>query len=364
MNAAIFPKPLWNREFSLTKPIDLFFLIGMKKIIVTGGAGYIGSHTVVELVQAGYTPIIVDDFSNSNQQVLHNLEQIVGERITVYAVDCADKAAMRAIFETEKPDGIVHFAAYKAVGESVEQPLRYYRNNIDSTLVLLELMEEYDVKHLVFSSSCTVYGEPDQNPVTEEAPQKEATSPYGYSKQVCERIVRDYMVAHPLQSACLLRYFNPTGAHPSGLIGELPNGVPNNLVPYITQTAAGIREKLTIHGNDYSTPDGTCIRDFIHVVDLAKAHVKAIQWCMNHVGACEAFNLGQGKGNSVLEAVRTFVKVSGVDLKYVIGPRRSGDVEQVWANADKASRELNWKTELSLEDALRDAWKWQMQLKG
>jgi UDP-glucose 4-epimerase len=334
----------------------------MKKIIVTGGAGYIGSHTVVELVQAGYTPVIVDDFSNSNQRVLQNIRQIVGIEISCHAVNCADKEAMRAIFQLEQPAGIIHFAAYKAVGESVEQPLRYYRNNLDSTLVLLELMEEFNVKHFVFSSSCTVYGEPDQNPVTEEAEQKEATSPYGYSKQVCERIVRDYIAVHPSHSACLLRYFNPTGAHPSGLIGELPNGVPNNLVPYITQTAAGIREKLTIHGNDYNTPDGTCIRDFIHVVDLAKAHVSALQWCMSKVGACEAFNLGQGRGNSVLEAVHTFVKVSGVDLTYVIGPRRTGDVEQVWANADKAARELNWKTELSLEDALRDAWKWQMQL--
>lgn len=339
-----------------------FFLIGMKKIIVTGGAGYIGSHTVIELIAAGYTPIIIDDFSNSNEQVLANLRQITGSDIVCHATDCSNKLAMRGIFEQEQPLGIIHFAAFKAVGESVEQPLRYYRNNLDSTLVLLELMEEFGVKHIVFSSSCTVYGEPDQNPVTEEAPQKEATSPYGYSKQVCERMVRDYIASHPAHSACLLRYFNPAGAHPTGLIGELPNGVPNNLVPYITQTAAGIREKLTIHGNDYNTPDGTCIRDFIHVVDLAKAHVSAIHWCISNAGACEAFNLGQGKGNSVLEAVRTFVKVSGVDLKYVIGPRRNGDVEQVWANADKAARELNWKTELSLEDALRDAWKWQMHL--
>lgn len=335
----------------------------MKKIIVTGGAGFIGSHTVVELHNAGFVPVIIDDFSNTDERILDGIQKILGFIPTLYRVNCADKQAMTSIFESEKPDAVIHFAAFKAVGESVEQPLKYYRNNIDSLLTILELMNEFSVRHIVFSSSCTIYGQPEQLPVTENTPEQYATSPYGYSKQIGERILRDYFLASHQSCIALLRYFNPIGAHHTGYIGELPNGIPNNLVPYITQTAAGIREQLVVHGNDYDTPDGSCIRDFIHVSDLAAAHVKSLDWLLNQqTGVCEAFNLGQGKGNTVLEVITTFEKVNNVKLNYRIGPRRTGDVEKIFADAGKALDILGWKTKLSLEDALRDAWNWEQKL--
>ncbi len=335
----------------------------MNKILVTGGAGFIGSHTVCELVQAGYTPIIVDDFSNSDERILTGLRSILGNDPILYRFDCTNENLMREVFQKEKPTAAIHFAAFKAVGESVENPLKYYRNNIDSLLVLLSLMQEFEVKNLVFSSSCTVYGQPDFLPVTEDTPQQNATSPYGFTKQVSERIISDFQKSFTDFSCALLRYFNPIGAHHSGVIGELPFGVPSNLVPYITQTAAGLRPKLTIYGDDYNTPDGTCVRDFIHVSDLARAHVKALDWLKSEPGSLETFNLGQGKGNTVLEVVKTFVKVTGVQLNYEIGKRRSGDVEKVWADVSKANKILNWQTECSLETALEDAWRWELSLK-
>jgi UDP-glucose 4-epimerase len=339
-----------------------FILRSMKKVAVTGGAGYIGSHTVVELLNHGFIPVIIDDFSNSDERVLSGLEEILGFAPILYRCDCTNYEELKKVFVSERPDAVIHFAAFKAVGESTEQPIRYYRNNLDSLLTVLELMQELNIQDLVFSSSCTVYGQPETLPVHEECIQQQATSPYGYTKQVCERILEDTVRANPTLRCALLRYFNPIGAHPSGLIGELPYGVPNNLVPYITQTAAGIRQKLTIHGNDYSTTDGTCIRDYIHVCDLAAAHVKALEWLEGQSRACEAFNLGQGKGNSVKEVVDTFVKVNQVPVQVEIGPRRPGDVEQVWADASKALKHLNWRTERSLAEALKDAWKWQTRL--
>jgi len=334
-----------------------------KKVIVTGGAGFIGAHTVVELVKEGFVPVIVDNFSNTDESAMTGLEKIIGTKPILYKYDCTDAQLMNEVFEKEKPFAVIHFAAYKAVGESVEQPLKYYKNNVVSLLNVLELMNRYKVEHLVFSSSCTVYGQPSQLPVSEDCELPDAASPYGYTKQVCERILRDAHYANKQLNVALLRYFNPIGAHESGLIGELPYGVPNNLVPYITQTAIGIRKQLTIFGDDYSTPDGTCIRDFIHVTDLAKAHVKSLNWLERNSNSCEAFNLGQGIGNSVLEVVKTFEKVSGQKLNYTIGPRREGDVEQVWADVTKANKELGWKTELSLETALTDAWRWEENLK-
>ncbi len=333
-----------------------------KKVIVTGGAGFIGAHTVVELVKEGYVPVIVDDFSNTEESVIERLGKIIGFTPITYKCDCADEGIMTTVFEKEQPTAVIHFAAYKAVGESVEQPLKYYQNNLGSLLTMLKLMEKYKVNNLVFSSSCTVYGQPDVLPVNEECPQLVAASPYGYTKQVSERIIRDVQYANKNMSAALLRYFNPIGAHESGLIGELPFGVPNNLVPFITQTAIGLRKQLTIFGDDYATTDGTCIRDFIHVTDLAKAHVKSLNWLEKNPSQCEAFNLGQGIGNSVFEVVKSFEKVSGEKLNYTIGKRREGDVEQVWADASKANKELNWKTELSLEKALEDAWRWEQNL--
>lgn len=334
----------------------------MKKVLVTGGAGYIGSHTVVELFNHDFIPVIVDNFSNTDERILEGLEQILGLRPVLHRIDCSDYTALKTVFEQELPDAVIHFAAFKAVGESAELPLKYYRNNLDSLLVVLQLMEEFDCNELVFSSSCTVYGQPDSLPVDEKCPPQPATSPYGYSKQVCERILQDTVFARPNLKCALLRYFNPIGAHPSALIGELPYGIPNNLVPYITQTAAGLRSKLTIHGNDYNTPDGTCIRDFIHVCDLAIAHVKALQWLDSQKTACESFNLGQGKGNSVKEVVDTFVRINRAPINIEVGPRRQGDVEQVWADVSKSSRVLDWRTQRSLEDALKDAWKWENHL--
>ncbi len=336
----------------------------MKKIIVTGGAGFIGSHTVVELVQAGYEPVIIDDFSNSDVRVMDGLKAILGFQPTVYKTDCTNKQELTDIFTKEQPEAVIHFAAFKSVNESVEQPLKYYRNNLVSLITLLEVMQDFVVKKLVFSSSCTVYGQPDENPVTENSAMKKTASPYGYTKQVGEQIISDHQSVNPLLACAILRYFNPIGAHPTGLIGELPFGVPNNLVPYITQTAIGLRPQLTVFGDNYQTPDGTCIRDFIHVVDLAKAHVSALAWMDKNEGSCEAFNIGQGRGDSVMDTIKAFVRVTAEQLNYVVGPRRPGDVEQVWADVTKATTELGWKTELTLDDALRDAWLWERNLKG
>jgi UDP-glucose 4-epimerase len=336
-----------------------------KKIIVTGGAGFIGSHTVVELINSGFEPIIVDNFSNSTKEIISGLESILKRKVVVYEFDCTDSKSFEILINEEKDIfGIIHFAAFKAVGESVKEPLKYYRNNIDSLIVLLELQRKYRIKNLVFSSSCTVYGEPDRLPVNEETPFKPAESPYGNTKQICEEIIRDAVKSGLSINAISLRYFNPIGAHPTAAIGELPIGVPGNLVPFITQTAAGMRDQLTVFGNDYSTPDGTCMRDYIHVVDLAKAHVKAIELLSreNSNSYYNYFNLGTGKGNTVLEVIHAFEKANNLTLNYKIGSRRSGDVEKIYASTEKANRELNWRTELSLETALRDAWKWQMKL--
>jgi UDP-glucose 4-epimerase len=338
----------------------------MKKILVTGGAGYIGSHTVVELAQAGYQPVIIDNFSNSEEAALAGIEAILGRPVPTHRIDCADVTALRGVFEAE-PDiaGVIHFAAYKAVGESVQKPLAYFQNNVGSLLTLLQVMREFNVENLVFSSSCTVYGIPDALPVTEATPTKPASSPYGRTKQMCEDIVHDVSNAPDNKLyTILLRYFNPIGAHDSAKIGELPLGVPNNLVPFITQTAAGIREKLTIYGSDYDTPDGTNIRDYIHVVDLAKAHIAAVQRLLDRKASevVETFNVGTGHGNSVLEVVQTFEQASGQKLNYSMGPRRPGDVPAIYADATKAEQVLGFKTETSLADSLASAWKWQQTL--
>lgn len=337
------------------------------KILVTGGAGYIGSHAVVELAQAGYEPIIVDDFSNSKESVLAGIRGILGREVPCHHIDCGNADALRGVFQKEgNIQGVIHFAAFKAVGESVQKPLAYFQNNVGSLLTLIEVMNEVGVENLVFSSSCTVYGVPDQLPVTEETPTKPASSPYGRTKQMCEDIVHDVAAANGNKlRTILLRYFNPIGAHPSAKIGELPLGVPNNLVPFITQTAAGLREKLTIFGNDYDTVDGTNVRDYIYVVDLAKAHIAAVQRLLDHKAAdtVETFNIGTGHGNSVLEVVTTFEQASGQKLNYAIGPRRVGDVPAIYADATKAAEVLGFKTETSLSDALASAWKWQQTLK-
>lgn len=336
----------------------------MRKILVTGGAGFIGSHTVVALHEAGFTPIIADNFVNSERDVPEKLATICGRSFQLYEKDCADMQSLEEVFRAESDLwGVIHFAAHKAVGESVRKPLSYYRNNVGSLMALVELMQKYQMRNLVFSSSCTVYGQPDSLPVTEESPLRPAVSPYGYTKQVCEKMLLDQNRAENNHiSSAILRYFNPIGAHPSGLIGELPLGVPENLIPYITQTAAGLRDKLTVFGNDYATSDGTCVRDYIHVMDLARAHVRALDWLDHHDKASEIFNLGTGRGNTVLEVIQSFERVSGQSLNYTIGPRRPGDVEQIFASSNKAERELKWKTEKSLDDAMRDAWGWQQVL--
>ncbi|TPG64394.1 UDP-glucose 4-epimerase GalE [Hymenobacter nivis] len=338
----------------------------MSKILVTGGAGYIGSHAVVELAQAGYEPVIVDDFSNSKESVLAGLRAILGRDVPCHHVDCGDAEALRGVFRQEgNIAGVIHFAAFKAVGESVQKPLAYFHNNVGSLLTLLQVMPEFGVENLVFSSSCTVYGNPDALPVTEATPTKPATSPYGRTKQMCEDIVHDVSGASSNKlRTILLRYFNPIGAHASAKIGELPLGTPNNLVPFITQTAAGIREKLTIFGDDYATPDGTNVRDYIHVVDLAKAHVVAVQRLLDRKApdTVETFNVGTGHGNTVLEVVQAFEQASGQQLNYSIGPRRPGDVPAIYADATKAETVLGFKTETSLLDSLASAWKWQQTL--
>lgn len=336
-----------------------------KKILVTGGTGYIGSHTTVELQNAGYEVVIIDNLSNSNIHVLDGIEKITGIRPVFSQTDCNDKAGVEKVIK-DNPGivGIIHFAASKAVGESVQKPLLYYRNNIVSLLNLLELMPEHKVKGLVFSSSCTVYGQPDILPVTEDAPIKPAMSPYGNSKQINEEIIRDTIHAGAPFKSIMLRYFNPIGAHPSAEIGELPIGVPQNLVPFLTQTAAGIRLELSVFGDDYDTPDGSCIRDYINVVDLAKAHVIAIDRMLGDKSNenLEVFNLGTGNGVSVLELINTFEKATGVKVPHKIVDRREGDIEKVWANPKHANEVLGWKAQETLEDTLKSAWKWQEKL--
>ncbi len=334
------------------------------RILVTGGAGFIGSHTVVSLVEAGFEPVIVDDFSNSQRSALNGLRAILGRDVPFYQADCNDAAAMKAIFGQEKLAGVIHFAAHKAVGESVAKPLMYYRNNLDSLLLLLELMPEYGVQNLVFSSSCTVYGQPLQLPVTEETPRLPALSPYGNTKAISEDIIRDVVQAKTPIRALALRYFNPIGAHPSAQIGELPLGIPANLVPFITQTAAGIRPGLTVYGGDYNTPDGTCVRDYIHVMDLAEAHVQALKKLNDGTAnaSYDVINIGTGRGETVLNIIKTFEQETGVTVSYTIGPRRPGDIEQVYADVTKATSMLAWRAKRSLVESLRDAWHWQQKL--
>lgn len=337
-------------------------------ILVTGGTGFIGSHTTVELIEAGYKVVIVDNLSNSKIEVLDGIEKITGVRPAFEQVDLRDFAATEAVF-AKYPDieGIIHFAASKAVGESVQKPLLYYRNNIVSLVNLLELMPKYNVKGIIFSSSCTVYGQPklENLPVKEDCPHQKATSPYGNTKEINEQIITDYIHSGANIKSIVLRYFNPIGAHPSAEIGELPNGVPNNLIPFVTQTAMGIRKELTIFGNDYSTPDGTCIRDYIYVVDLAKAHVAAMRRVLDEeTESLEFFNIGTGKGNSTLEIVNTFEKATGVKLNWKFGPRREGDIEEIYGNVEKANKVLGWKAEAKLDDVLRSAWKWQEKLRA
>lgn len=336
----------------------------MKKVLVTGGAGFIGSHTAVELEEAGFTPIILDNFSNSDERIIDGLTNILGHAPVVIKGDCTEVNTLRAVFKEHGPFfGVIHFAAYKAVGESVREPLKYYHNNLRSTESLLQVMSEEGCSRLVFSSSCTVYGQPDHLPVTETTPFQRANSPYGYTKQVCERMILDTSSApESAFSSVLLRYFNPIGAHPSGEIGELPLGTPENLIPYITQTAAGLRPEVTVFGTDYSTPDGTCIRDYIHVVDLAAAHVAALNYLEGVASGCEAVNLGTGQGNSVKEVIDTFIETTGVNLPHRFGERRPGDVEQIYASAEKAEQLFQWRTAKSLKEALQDAWKWQQKL--
>ena len=337
-------------------------------ILVTGGTGFIGSHTTVELQEAGYDVVIVDNLSNSKIEVLDGIEKITGKRPAFEQVDLRDKEATEAVFKKyPQIEGIIHFAASKAVGESVEKPLLYYRNNIVSLINLLELMPQYGVKGIIFSSSCTVYGQPtaENLPVTEQAPIQKALSPYGNTKQINEEIIADYIHSGANIKSIILRYFNPIGAHPSALIGELPNGVPMNLIPFVTQTAIGVRKQLKIFGNDYNTPDGTCIRDYIYVVDLAKAHVKAMARVLDNADsdAIEYFNIGTGRGLSTLEVVEGFEKATGVKVNWEYAPRREGDIEKVWGNVDKANKVLGWKADTPIEDVLASAWKWQEKLR-
>ena len=324
-------------------------------VLVTGGAGYIGSHTVVELLKENYNVIIVDDLSNAKEEVIDRIETITGVRPVFYKMDCCDKDALCSAFAKNQIDAVIHFAGYKAVGESVKKPLEYYRNNLDSTLTLLEVMEAYNCKKFVFSSSATVYGPENPYPYKEEMPAIQSSSPYGWSKVMNERILIDYVTAHPDFCAILLRYFNPIGAHESGLLGDDPNGIPNNLMPYIGRVAAGQLEKLTVFGGDYPTPDGTCQRDYLHVVDLAVGHLKALEYAAAHTGA-EAINLGTGNGISVLELVHAFENANDMKLNFVIGPRRAGDLPAFWADATKAKNLLGWEATHSVEDMCRSAW--------
>ena len=337
----------------------------MSTILVTGGAGFIGSHTVVELIQAGHSPVIIDNLCNASPQVIGRITEITGHTPAFYQGDIRDRELLRRIFAEHPIQSVIHFAALKAVGESVKKPLEYYSNNVSGSLILLEEMQRAGVKSIVFSSSATVYGDPDTVPITETAPLGEATNPYGASKQMMERMMADLHTADPEWSVIILRYFNPIGAHPTALIGEVPNGAPANLIPYLTQTAIGIREQLAVFGDDYNTPDGSCIRDFIYVVDLAKAHVAAMARIVEGKNAepVEVFNVGTGNGVSVFELINTFEKCTGVKLNYKVAPRRAGDIEKVWGNVDKANQVLCWKAVHTLEDSLTTAWKWQQKLR-
>jgi UDP-glucose 4-epimerase len=336
-----------------------------EKVLVTGAAGYIGAHTVVELFNSGYEPIMIDNFAKSDKTLLSGIEKITKKKFKFYEGDCNDHEFLERVFSAEQDIiCVLHFAAFKSVGESVAEPLMYYKNNVGSLVTLLEVMKKFNQKNLIFSSSCTVYGQPDFIPVSEAAPFKNAESPYGEKKQMCEIILQD--VVSRGYKVIYLRYFNPIGAHPSGLLGELPVGPPNNLVPYITQTAAKVREKLTVFGNDYNTPDGSCVRDFIHVVDLALAHVCAMQFLSREQSPAllETFNLGTGVGISVLQLVNEFKKVTGVDLPFTIGPRRPGDVEKVYGDPTKANKILNWKTKFSIQESLLHAWNWEKKIRN
>lgn len=340
----------------------------MKKegVLITGGAGYIGSHTAVELVSAGYDVVIADDLSNSGMDAVDGVRKITGVQVPFELADLCDKARLREIFEKYRFGSVIHFAAYKAVGESVLEPLKYYNNNLRSFINVLEAMREFGRPNILFSSSATVYGESAELPVTENAPRLPSTSPYGNTKQICEDIMRDSIAAYAGMKGIALRYFNPIGAHPSAHIGELPQGAPNNLVPYITQTAAGIRECLSVYGNDYDTPDGTGLRDYIDIVDLARAHVAAVERMVSgkSKSAYEIFNVGTGKPTSVLELIKIFEEVSGVKVNYKISSRRAGDIAALWADPSLANSDLGWKAERSLEETLRNAWKWEKHIRG
>ena len=333
----------------------------MKKILVTGGLGYIGSHTVVELQSAGYDVVVIDNLDNSTEQVKDRIVSISGRSVDLIIGDVNDESTMDRLFEEHEFHGVIHFAAYKAVGESVDHPIKYYQNNVSGLITLLGVMDKHGVQNLIFSSSCTVYGIAEDLPVTEDTPIKSAESPYGTTKIIGEEIIQDY-AKHKNIKTILLRYFNPVGAHPSAQIGELPNGVPSNLVPYITQTAVGIREQLVIHGNDYNTSDGTCIRDYIHVVDLAKAHVKAMTFADQMTSSVDIFNVGTGHGSTVLQVVQAFEKRCSMRLNYRIGPRREGDVEQIFADTQKINHVLRWQAEYDLHDMMYHAWMWQKSI--
>ena len=331
-------------------------------VLVTGGAGFIGSHTVVELLNYNYQVVIVDDLSNASEVAVSRVRQIVGDEkaqnLTFYKANVLDRDAMEKIFTDHNIDRVIHFAGFKAVGESVTKPIEYYHNNIENTLVLVDVMRNHGCKSIVFSSSSTVYGNPDSLPLTEQSPKKSATNPYGWTKWMIEQILTDLHTADPEWNVVLLRYFNPIGAHPSGLIGEDPKGIPNNLVPYVAQVAVGKREAVQVYGNDYPTPDGTGVRDYIHVCDLASGHVSALRW-MNGREGVEVFNLGTGTGSSVLDVIRAFSKACGKELPYVIRERRGGDIAANWCDATKAEREMGWKAQYNLADMCRDSWNWQ-----
>ncbi len=340
----------------------------MKKecVLVAGGAGYIGSHTAVELIEAGFDVVIVDDLSNSAESAVEGVRTITGVDVPFVKVDCCDEAAFAKVFETYEFNSAIHFAASKAVGESVHKPLEYYRNNLTSLMNLIALMRKYGRENIIFSSSCTVYGEPDKQPVTESTPRKEATSPYGNTKTMSEDILRDSTLTYENLRGIALRYFNPIGAHPSAIIGELPQGVPQNLIPYITQTAAGLRECLSVFGDDYATPDGSCIRDYIDVVDLAKAHVIAVTRLIDKAQEAdyEIFNIGTGNGVSVLELIRRFEAVNNLKLNYKIAPRRAGDITAIWADPKRANEILGWSATRNLDDTLSSAWAWEKKLRN
>lgn len=332
----------------------------MAKVLITGGAGYIGSHTAVELLKEGYEVVVYDNLCNSSKESIKRVEELTGKKIAFYEGDVLDEESLEKMLQAEKPDAVIHCAALKAVGESVQKPLEYYHNNITGTLTLLRVMDRVGVKNIVFSSSATVYGDVEVMPITEECPKGQCTNPYGWTKSMMEQIMTDFQKANPEWNVIILRYFNPVGAHESGRIGEDPKGIPNNLMPYIAQVAVGKREKLGVFGNDYDTPDGTGVRDYIHVVDLANGHVKAVNYILTNPGL-DVINLGTGKGYSVLDMVKAFSKACGRDLPYEIKPRRAGDVAMCYADPSKAERVLGWKAERGLDEMCQDSWRWQSQ---